>query len=124
MKLSTLSTKLTCGKTKVLGVIGGLAFAGAALAFATPAASAQQFGVAVQFGGPRYVVPAPVYSSGYYGGGYYQGYTYAPRYAYARPDWDDRRGGEWREHQEWREHEEHEHHDFDGRRGYHGDRDR
>ena len=36
MKLSHLTAKLTCGKAKVLGVVGGLALAGALFTAAAP----------------------------------------------------------------------------------------
>lgn len=68
MKLSNVTTKLTCMKSKAVRVLAAATLAGAALA-AVPAAQAQHFGVAIQFGGPRYVAPAPVY-----------GYGYAPEY--------------------------------------------
>ena len=68
MKLSDVTTKLTCVKSKAFRVLAAATLAGAALA-AAPAAQAQHFGVAIQFGGPRYVAPAPVYG---YGSGYYE----------------------------------------------------
>ena len=77
MKLSNVFAKLTSSKTRALSVVGGLLLAGAALTTAAPAASAQQFGIGVQFGGPRYVAPfpPPVYRG--YGPGFY-----APHYGY------------------------------------------
>jgi hypothetical protein len=68
MKLSDVTTKLTCVKSKAFRVLAAATLAGAALA-AVPAAQAQHFGVSVQFGGPRYVAPGPVYG---YGSGYYE----------------------------------------------------
>ena len=105
MKLSTLTAKLTCGKAKVLGVVGGLALAGAVLTAATPAAQAQQFGVGIQFGGPRYVeAPRPVYRP----------YGYAPVYnGYAPGYWEHRRIEQWRAHEYWEHHRE-----FPGRPGF------
>ena len=103
MKLSNVFAKLTFGKAKVLGTLGGLALAGAAMTMAAPAAKAQQFGVAVQFGGPRYVASAPpVYRTYGYGYGYY-----APRYDHVGPEfWEHRRYEAWRAHEDWvRRHE-------------------
>ncbi len=104
MKLSNVSTMVSAGISaklpfsKVAGLkkLGGLALAGAALTLMAPAAQAQQFGVGVQFGGPRYVAPAPVYQ------------TYAPAYeepgyGYRRDPWEERRAEAWRAEQ-WREH--------------------
>ncbi len=117
MKLSNLFAKLTFGNTKALTMLGGLAIAAAAMAAAAPAAQAQQFGIGVQFGGPRYVAPQPqpvyrAYAPGYYAPSY--GYVAAPGY------WDHHRAEEWREHEA---HERWEHnHEFYGRpapyRGY------
>ena len=94
MKLSIVFAKLTKGNTTVLSTFGGLAIAAAACTLAAPVASAQQFGIGVQFGGPRYVEPAPAY-------GYAPAYL-EPRYGYAPGYWADRRAEEWRAHQ-WRE---------------------
>ena len=96
MKLSHVVAKLTLGKRLVLGRLGGLALAGAALTAAAPSAAAQQFGVGVQIGGPRYVAPAPAYRA--YGGGLYgprTGYGEAPGY------WQHRRFAEWRAQEAW-----------------------
>ncbi len=116
MKAANLSAKgsaytLFNGKARALGLLGGLMLAGAAATLATPAAEAQQFGVAVQFGGPRYVAPSPYYrpyASGYYGPAYP-----APVYGYG-PGYIER---ERIEHiEQWRAHEYWEHHrDFYGR---------
>lgn len=105
MKLSNLTAKLTCSKTRVRSMLGGLVLAGAALTMAAPVAQAQQFGIGVQFGGPRYVAPVPVYRG--YGPAFYAprfGYGYAPGY------WQDRRAEEWRAHETWEHHR-----DFPGR---------
>ena len=112
MKLSTVFAKLTTGNTKVLTALGSLAIAGAVCTLAAPAANAQQFGIGVQFGGPRYVAPAPVY------GGYAPAYV-EPRYGYAPGYWQDRRAEEWRAH-EWREREAREHAFRDRDYGYRG----
>ncbi len=88
MKLSDLTTKLTCMKGKAVRVLAAGALAGAVLTAAAPAAQAQRFGIGVQFGGPRYFAPPPppprVYGYGYYNG-YYPGFH--PYY-----------GGDWRYH--------------------------
>src|SRR6195952_243739 len=73
MKLSAVTTKLTCVKSKAFRVLAAATLAGAALAAAAPAAQAQHIAFGVQFGGPRYVAPAPAYGYGY-------GYGYAPNY--------------------------------------------
>ena len=104
MKLSNVFAELTSSKTRVLSVAGGLALAGAMLTAAAPAADAQQFGIGVQFGGPRYVapVPPPVYR------GYPAG-VYAPRneYGYVAPGyWDHRRFDDWRSREGWADHRE------------------
>lgn len=96
------ATTLRNGKAKALGLLGGLMLAGAAMTLAAPTASAQQFGVAVQFGGPRYVAPAPriyrPYAPGYYGPAYV---APAPVYGvgYAHADG-------WRAHEYWEQHRE------------------
>ena len=112
MKLYNLLAKLTSPNHKALSVLGGLALVGAALTVAAPAASAQQIGFGVAFGGPRYVAPVPAYRP--YGPAYVAprlGYGYAPGY------WDQRRAEEWRAHEDWARH-----HEFYGRpvpyRGY------
>ncbi len=117
MKLADLFAKdtpnsLFNGRMKALGLLGGLALAGATL-LATPAAGAQQFGVAVQFGGPRYVAPAPRYIRPY-APGYTPGYV-TP--AYGAPVYGYDPGYVEREHiNQWRAHEYWEHHrDFGGR---------
>lgn len=95
MKLSNAVAKLTSGNIKVLSVLGGLALAGAAFTLAAPAASAQQFGIGVEIGGPRYVVPVapPVYRP--------YGY-YAPQPVYVAPRyWDHGRVEAWRAHEDW-----------------------
>lgn len=99
MKRSIVFAKLISSKTRVLSVVGGLALAGAALTTAAPAAGAQQFGIGVQIGGPRYVapVPPPVYRS--FGSGFYAPHT---AYGYVAPGyWDHRRAEEWRAHERW-----------------------
>ncbi len=117
MKLSNVFAKLAFRDVAGLNVLGGLALAGAALAMGTPAAQAQQFGVEVQFGGPRYVAPAPVYQ------------TYAPAYVEPgygyRPDpWEERRAEAWRVQQwraqEYREHEFREHEEWERRHEFYG----
>jgi hypothetical protein len=85
MKLSDVTTKLTCVKSKAVRVLAAATLAGAVLTVVAPAAQAQQFAIGVQFGGPRYVAPAPVY----YGQQY--GVTYVDR----------RRAEEFREHEAW-----------------------
>ena len=65
MKLSTLAAKLTFTKAHALRALGLAALVGAALTAAAPAAQAQRFGVAVQFGRPYYA-PAPA-PPAYYG---------------------------------------------------------
>ena len=101
MELAQVFAKLTGGRVKVLGTLGGLAIAGAVLT-AAPAAQAQvAFGV--QFGGPRYYAPLPprpVYRAPVYG--------YAP--VYAPGYWGHRRYEDWRA-REWREHAYWEHRD-------------
>ena len=98
MKLSSVVAKLTGGKVKVLGALGGLVLAGAAMTVATPAAKAQvAFGVAI--GGPRYYAPRPVYrpyvAGPVYGPGYGYGYGYAAPY-YGYPHYEGWRGrGYW-----------------------------
>lgn len=83
-KLSNFTAKLTGMKFNVVGVLAAATLAGAVLVAGTPAAQAQQFGIGVQIGGPRYYAPAPpvaVYGGyGYnapvvYGNGYYGGYA-------------------------------------------------
>ena len=113
MKLSSLFAKVT-STNRTLGTLGGLAITAAALTLLTPAANAQQFGIGVQFGGPRYVAPAPVYPT--YGPAYVE-----PRYGYAPGYWQERRAEEWREH-EWRERafRQHEYWDHRGYYGYYG----
>ncbi len=121
MKLSNRIAKLTFSN-KTLTILGGLALAATALTAGAPPAQAQEFGIGVQFGGPRYVAPAPAY--GVYGPAYA-----APRYGYAPGYWGERRGEEWRAH-EWREqaarehafreHEEWEHRGGEYGRGYYG----
>ena len=116
MKLSTLFAKLTSMNTRTLSTLGGLALTAAALTLATPAANAQQFGIGVQFGGPRYVTPATIYPA--YG---YSPANVAPRYGYAPGYWQERRAEEWRAH-EWREHafREHGYWDHRGYNAYYG----
>ena len=121
MKLSQMSAKLTGGKVKVLGLMGGLALAGAVMTVAAPKAEAQvAFGVRI--GGPRYYapVPAPVYGGyGYAAPTYEYAAPAYPAYGYAAPAyrWDRRHDGEWREHEEW----EHRDRDRDRRYGHDGD---
>lgn len=116
MKLANLfakgtATTLRNGKAKALGLLGGLILAGAAVAVTAPSASAQQFGIAVQFGGPRYVAPAPriyrPYAPGYYGPAYV---APAPAYGYEAgygpgygPGYVGRVDG-WRAHEYWEHH--------------------
>ena len=105
------ATTLRNGKAKVFGLISGLMLAGAALTLATPAAGAQQFGVAVQFGGPRYVAPAPrfypqyagSYAPGYYGPAYV---APAPAYGYGPGYVERERIEPWRAHEYWEHHRE------------------
>jgi len=103
-KLSNITAKLTGMKVNVFGVLAAATLAGAVLVAGAPAAQAQQFGVAVRLGGPRYYAPAPpvaVYGGyGYsgpvvYGNGYYGGYdrVYGDRDGWRGDDRrDDRRG--------------------------------
>ncbi len=108
MKLANLSAKgathtLFNGRAKFLGLLGGLVLAGAAAGVAAPAADAQQFGVAVHFGGPRYVAP-PVYRP--YGYSAYGPAYVAPPYGYGPGYWDHQRLEQWRTHEYWdRRHE-------------------
>jgi|GEM_PF-4155722 len=85
MKLSAVSTKLTCIKSKAVRVLAAATLAGAVLTVVAPAAQAQQFAIGVQFGGQRYVAPAPVY----------YGSQYGDRFV------DRRRAEEFREHEAW-----------------------
>ena len=71
MKLSDVSTKLTCIKSTAVRVLSVAALAGAVLTAAAPAAQAQHVSFGIQVGGPRYVAPAPVYYGQTYGPGYY-----------------------------------------------------
>jgi hypothetical protein len=106
MKLSDTTTKLTCMKSKAVRVLAAATLAGAFLAAAVPAAQAQQFAVGVQFGGPRYVAPVPVY--------------YGPdRGFYERRRIEEERRAEFIRHERWeREHRFHDHDRFDhDRRG-------
>ena len=107
MKLANLIAKLTPrklfnGRAQALGLLGGLVLAGAAATVAAPAASAQQFGVGVQIGGPRYVAP-PAYRP--YPGGYYGPAYVAPRYGfgygYAPGYWEHQHAEQWRAHEYW-----------------------
>ena len=109
MKLSQMSAKLTGGKVKVLGFLGGLALAGAAMTVAAPKAEAQvAFGVRI--GGPRYYAPAPVYRPYGYVAHAYPAYGYvAPAYGWGRrPDWEWRRHEAW-EHRDWDRRFDHDH---------------
>jgi hypothetical protein len=92
MKLSALSTKLTCMKSTAVRVLAAATLAGAVLA-AAPAAQAQRIGIGVQFGGPVYAAPAYGYAPGYYGD---------------RRGWEERREAEVRREQYIR-HEQWEH---------------
>ena len=56
-----LQTGLTCMKSTAVRVLAAATLAGAILIAAAPAAEAQHLAIGVQIGGPRYVVPAPVY---------------------------------------------------------------
>ncbi len=108
MKLSQTIAKLTGGRAKVFGMLGGLALAGVVMTAAAPKADAQvAFGVRI--GGPRYYAPAPVPPPVYRSYGYvapaYSGYGYAaPAYGWDR-----------RPEVEWRTHEYGEHRDWDRR---------
>ena len=84
MKLSNVTAKLTCMKSKAVRVLAAATLAGAVLAAAAPAAQAQRVVLGVRIGGPRYVAPAPVY------------YGYGPAY------FDHRR---FDEHEAWVRHE-------------------
>jgi hypothetical protein len=80
MKLSGVSAKLTCMKSKAVRVLAAATLAGAVLTVAAPTAEAQHFSVGVRIGGPRYVAPAPVY--------YERGPVYVePRRFDERADW-------------------------------------
>ena len=94
MKLSDVTAKLTCMKGKAVRVLAASALAGAVLSAAAPAAQAQQFGIGVQFGGPRYYAPPPPPPRVY--GGYVQGY--GPGY---RPYYGDWRYRNYVRHEEW-----------------------
>jgi hypothetical protein len=103
MKLSALTTKLTCVQSKVVRALAAATLAGAVLTAAAPAAQAQQFSVGVQIGGPRYVAPA---------------YGYGPSF-YERQRFEEaRRHEEWLRQREFDRHErfDRDHH-FDNR-GY------
>lgn len=98
MKLSNITAKLTFLKGKAVRVLAASALAGAVLTAAAPAAKAQHFAIGVQFGGPRYVAPAPpVY-------GY--GYGYAPGYWEHRRFLDERARAEFIRHGEWQRYHE------------------
>ena len=105
MKLSHVFAKLT-SSSKAMGLFGGLAVAAAAVTLAVPAAGAQQFGIGVRIGGPRYVVPAPAPVYRAYGSAYVAPYG-APAYVAPAPGyWDHHRWEEQRAHDEWlRQHE-------------------
>ena len=106
MKLSDITAKLTCSIRNLNGkatrVLAAATLAGAALA-TVPAAQAQHFAVGVQFGGPRYVEPAPPPPR--FAGPVYGGPVYGPRFepGYDHGYWERRRYEEWRRH-EWFEH--------------------
>ena len=106
------ATALFNGKQKALGLLGGLMLAGLAATLATPAASAQQFGVGIHFGGSRYAAPAPriyrPYAPGYDGPAYV---APAPmyRFGYGPGSLERERVEQWRAHEYW------EHRDFGGR---------
>ena len=102
MKLSNVFAKLTSSKNSVLSVAGGLALAAAAVTITVPTASAQQFGIGVQIGSPRYVapLPPPVYRG--YGPGFYGSGFYGPRFGYVAPGyWEHRRFEDWRARAVW-----------------------
>jgi hypothetical protein len=80
MKLSGVSAKLTCMKSKAVRVLAAATLAGAVLTLAAPAAEAQHFAVGVQIGGSRYIAPAPVY----YGPGYFERRRFEEREAWLR----------------------------------------
>lgn len=92
MKLSNLTAKLTCMKSKAVRILAAGMLAGAVLTVAAPAAKAQQFGFSVQYG-PRYYAPAPRA----YGYGYYPGY-------WERHRAEEIRREEFIRHQEWLRH--------------------
>ena len=124
MKALTYFAQKACGKATGLKLLAGVAVT--ALALAAPGAHAQQWGVGVEIGGPRYVAPAPAYGYAAPAYGYAaQGYGYAaPAYGYGHGYWQERRAEEWRAEQ-WREHEarEHawrEHEAWEHRDGYRG----
>ena len=110
MKLLNVFAKLTTGSNRVLTMFGGMALAAAACTVAAPAAAAQQFGIGVQLGGPRYVAPAPVY------GTYARGYV-VPRYGYTPGYWEERRAEEWRA-REWHDHAFRDHGYWERRGGF------
>lgn len=114
MKLSDVVAKLTFGKAREffrgMKVLGGVAVA--AFALAAPAAHAQAWGIGVQIGGPRYVVPGPAY--GVYGPAYVE-----PRYGYAPGYWGERRAEQWRAEQ-WRERQFRERAEWERQRAFYG----
>jgi hypothetical protein len=80
MKLTNLTTKM---KSNAVRVLAAATLAGAFLAAAAPAAQAEQFGIGVRIGGPRYFVPPPPPPR-----------FYGPVYGYYG----------WRAHEDWRFH--------------------
>lgn len=101
MKLSEITAKLTCMKSKAVRVLAASALAGAVLTAAAPAAKAQHFAIGVQFGGQRYYAPPPpVYPAYGYAYGYHPDYRQVRRYE------------DWR-HREWVRHEEAERYRYD-----------
>jgi hypothetical protein len=103
MKLSDVTKKLTCMKSKAVRVLAAATLAGAALTAAVPAAQAQQFAIGVQFGGPRYVAPVPVYYG--QGRGYYERQRFEEQRRHQA--WERRQA--FLRHQQWeREHRFHD----------------
>ena len=58
--MKAINMKATVAKVMAVGVVA------AGLMMAAPAAQAQRFGAAVEFGGPRYVGPPVVYGPAFY----------------------------------------------------------
>jgi uncharacterized membrane protein len=78
MKVTTITKQL---KMRTIGLLAAATLAGAVLTAAAPAAQAEQFGVGIRIGGPRYFAPVPpprVYVAPPYGYPLY-GYGWRPR---------------------------------------------
>ena len=95
MKLSNVTAKLTCMKSKAVRVLAAAALAGGILTAAAPAAQAQRFAVGVRIGGPVYVAPRPPV---YYG----PGPVYVAPWRYGHPGWAPYDGRFYRDHRGFR----------------------